>query len=84
MHGEAGQVEVAAGHVVAGDRHVLDGLVDLAGGEGVAVRVAIHASNTSWLGQTVITTVSLPVNDARTRVASSAAAISRPPPRSNP
>src|SRR5215472_12560687 len=36
--GEAGQVEVAAGHLVAGDRPVGDGLVNLAGGERVAVR----------------------------------------------
>src|SRR6266704_2007718 len=35
--GQAGQVEVAAGHLVAGDRPVADGLVDLARGERVAV-----------------------------------------------
>jgi hypothetical protein len=38
VDGEAGQVEVAAGHLVTGDRPVGDGLVDLAGGECVAVR----------------------------------------------
>src|SRR5215472_2285990 len=38
VDGESGQVEVATGHLVAGDRPVRDRLVDLAGGERVAVR----------------------------------------------
>src|SRR5438094_838516 len=35
---EAGNVEIAAGHLVTGDRPVADGLVHLAGGKRVAVR----------------------------------------------
>ena len=58
LGGESGQVEVAAGDLVAGDRPVVDGLVDVGGGEGSRSGVAIQASNTSWEGQTVTTTVS--------------------------
>jgi hypothetical protein len=36
--GQARQIEVATGHLVAGDREVGDGLVDFAGGQCVAVR----------------------------------------------
>src|SRR2546430_813579 len=38
MSSESWQVEVASGHLVAGDRPVGDGPVDFAAGQGVAVR----------------------------------------------
>lgn len=53
--GETGQVDVAAGEVVAGDRSIFDGLVHIARSQRGAFGCAIHASNISCDGQIVIT-----------------------------
>src|SRR5260370_19840874 len=52
VRGQALVVEVAAGDVVAGDRLVADGLVDVGGGEPVPVGVATPAANTTCVGPT--------------------------------
>ena len=56
--GEAGHVEVAAGDLVAGDRPVVDGAVDVRGREGVAFGCRDPGVEHLVVGQIVTTTVS--------------------------